>query len=118
MTTSQLLTHLAEASCPAWCTLPAGHDYPTEDVGDQMRLHAMSLATWTSGERRAFVEIEMLAHAESETAATERLDKPLINLYVEPADGLGNLTAEQARELAAFLAVSLRAAADRLETLR
>lgn len=121
MTTISDLLPNATALCPSWCGQPAGHPFISE-VNDAVRCHARTVATWqspfTETVRSSYAVVEIVANAQatSEDLSTERLvAPPLISFYVE--GGFDDLSAEQARDLAAFLSVALRGAAKQLEAI-
>jgi hypothetical protein len=76
-------------------------------------MHSVTLAKWENDGRRVCVEIEATAKV---VDGVERVQSPGINLYVGET-GADDLTAEQARTLAAFVSVSLNRAADRVEEI-
>lgn len=122
MTTMSDLLPRAAAPCPSWCGQPAGHPFIGEVLEDAERTHAVIVARWqspfTETVRSSYAVVEIVANAQatSEDLSTERLvAPPLISFYVE--GGFDDLSAEQARDLAAFLSVALRGAAKQLEAI-
>ena len=105
--------------------MPARHRFRggvPEGEGAQ-RGHALTVAKWQSPFTEtvrswyAVVEITANAEADSEDSPPERIiDPPLISFYVE--GDAEDLTAEQARDLAAFLSVARRGAAKTLEEIQ
>jgi hypothetical protein len=99
------------------CARPRGASCPqtmTSPFDRQMtRMHSVTLAKWENDGRRVCVEIEATAKV---VDGVERVQSPGINLYVGET-GADDLTAEQARTLAAFVSVSLNRAADRVEEI-
>ncbi len=123
MTTTSDILPRAAAPCPSWCGMPVGHPFHGEasDREGVQREHALTVGKWQSPftERvrswYAVLEITALGEAGSDDSPTERIIRqPLV--YVEgDAD---DLTAEQARDLAAFLSVALRSAAQQLDAIQ